>query len=133
MGAPPPARVQVVVARDSLKVVTDLTFDAATGTLQWSVVAGGLAAENMFAVSLHMHAAGAVDGPSVAVLARPGQLTSAGRMVLAMPARLAMHQGQLYITVLTSTFPRGTLRAGVPVPSGPILRPTSPQTQDDKP
>jgi len=121
-GAPPPAPVRVTVARDSLTVITELIFDAPTGTVEWSVEARGIAAEDMLAVSLHESPLDSEDGPAVTVLARPGQLTSSGRKILGMPERLALHEGRLYVTVLTSAFQHGELRARVPVPAGPVVR-----------
>jgi len=132
--APPPVQVRVVVQSDSMKATADFIFSAVTGRLSWSLSITGLPAQQLLAISLHQSADSSKDGPVIVPLAPPGSLTSGGSIVLPLPARLALHEGRLYLTVITAAHPDGSLRAPIPVPSGPpIVRPTSPASLHSRP
>ena len=120
--APPPARVTVVVKADSMVTTAVFVFNASTGTLGYSVRTTGLPASQLLAVSLHQSPDSAAAGPVILPLSFPGALTSSGRVTLALPARAALHEGRLFLTVLTTRFPLGTLTGRLPVPGSPPIR-----------
>ena len=119
--APPPAPVSVLITADSLRATVNLVFDAATGRLNYDVGVTGVPAGQLLAVSLHQTAAGSPDGPVIAALTLPGRPQSRGTIVLPPSARHALHAGALYVTVITTAYPRGTLRANVPAPGSPPI------------
>ena len=94
----------------------DFNFDRVTGRLSYTVAITGLPADEMLAVSLHQPVDGGTDGPVIAALAPPGKLTHAGRIAVPVSARASLHQGRLYVTLLTKQNPRGALRGTLTPP-----------------
>ena len=118
--APHQVPIKVAIAADPVKAEMDFNFDRVTGRLSYKVAITGLPADEMLAVSLHQPVDGGTDGPVIAALAPPGTLTHAGHIALPVSARASLHQGQLYVTLLTKQNPRGALRGTLtPPPSSP--------------
>ena len=125
-GAPLPHRVQMNMSVDSMTATAVFTFDAPTGRLSYVLTINGLPKEQLLAASLHQGADTTSDGPVIAVIASPGTLKSQGSLTLQFPARDALHQGLLYVTILTSQHPRGAVRGRIPPPGGPPIFPVRP-------
>ncbi|PYR02754.1 MAG: glutamyl-tRNA amidotransferase, partial [Acidobacteria bacterium] len=104
--APHPVAIKVAIVADPVKAEMDFNFDRVTGRLSYTVAITGLPADEMLAVSLHQPVDGGTDGPVIAALAPPGRLTHAGHIALPVSARASLHQGQLYVSLLTKQNPR---------------------------
>ncbi len=122
--APRQVPIKVAIASDPVKAEMEFNFDRITGRLSYAVAITGLPADEMLAVSLHQPVDGATDGPVIAALAPPGRLTHAGQIALPVSARASLHQGQLYVSLLTKRNPRGALRGTLTPPPGSGERPT---------
>ncbi len=120
--APPPAKIEVSITADSMVALSSIEFDAPTGTLRFRTTVTGIPPEELLAISLHRVPDSLATGAVVAALTPPGQLEHEGELQLSMPDRIALHQGRLYLTVLTTRFPRGTLRKRLPIPGGPPVK-----------
>ena len=112
--APVLAPIHVKLASGPLTATMEFTFDIPTGRLSYIVVISGIRDTQLLAVSLHQTQAGS-DGPVIAPLLPPGTLTMNSSVLLPVDARAALHTGQLYVTILTTTIPDGTLRAPLKV------------------
>lgn len=124
--APPPATVRVVIKQDSMVATGLFTFNASTGILSYSMQVSGLFGTQLLGVSLHQSADTSLTGPVIFPIALPGVVSNSGNVTLPFPARAALHQGRLFLTVLTSRYPLGTLNGRLPIPSTPpIVSPTT--------
>jgi amidase len=123
--APPLVPITVAIVADPVKAEMDFSFDRVTGRLSYTVAIAGLAADEILAVSLHQPVDGATAGPVIAALAPPGRLTHAGHIALPVSARASLHQGQLYVSLLTKQNPRGELRGTLTPPPGSGHRPAA--------
>jgi Asp-tRNA(Asn)/Glu-tRNA(Gln) amidotransferase A subunit family amidase len=121
--APRQVPIKVAIVADPVHADMDFSFDRVTGRLSYTVTITGLPADEMLAVSLHQPIDGATDGPVIAALAPPGRLTHAGQIALPVAARASLHQGQLYVSLLTKQHPRGALRGTLTPPPGSGERP----------
>jgi len=119
--APAPGSVSATITSDSMRATVRFVFDASTGTLEYHVNVKGISASDLLAVSLHQPPIGRENGPVIMRLAAPGQVNLKGSTVLLPLARVALHAGLLYVTVLTRQHPLGHLRANVPSPSTPVI------------
>ena len=119
--APPPSMVKVVIKADPIVVTTQFTFDAATGALQYSVAVTGMLASELLAVSLSQSPDTTLAGPVVMPLVAPSAVAGSGIVALSLDARAALHDGRLFVTVLTTRQPLGTLKGRVPSPKGPVV------------
>ena len=132
--APKPASVRVVIRQDSMVATGIFTFNASTGDLQYSVQVAGIPVSQLLVVSLHQSPDSGLAGPAILPLTLPGSLRNLGTVRLQIPARAALHAGHLFITVLTTRYPLGTLKVRIPAPAtppivNPLLRPQpSPST-----
>jgi amidase len=123
--APEPAIFKVVLKKDSMQATVRFIFDAATGKLDYDVAVTGINASDLLAVSLHQPPVGKVNGPVILRLAAPGQLKKQSSAVLLPLSRLALHNGLLYVSVITRQDPLGTVRGNVPAPNTPPIGPIS--------
>jgi amidase len=121
--APRQVPFKVTITTDAVRAEMDFNFDRVTGRLSYTVAITGLPANEMLAVSLHQPVAGGTDGPVIAALAPPGTLTHAGQIALPVSARASLHEGRLYVSLLTKQHPRGTLRGRLTPPPGSGERP----------
>lgn len=122
--APQQVPIKVAIVADPVHAEMDFSFDRVTGRLSYTITITGLPVDEMLAVSLHQPAGAATEGPVIAALAPPGRLTHAGQIALPVSARASLHQGQLYVSLLTKQNPRGALRGTLTPPPGSGERPT---------
>lgn len=137
--APAPDTLEVRVTADAMLAIVSFVFDAPRGRLTYRTVVTGLPSEKLLSVSLHQKPplpgeGSAVNGPAVSgngpvvvALALPNVLRNEGVVTLSIPGREALYDGRLYVTVLTTDHPSGTLRGTLPPPDAPGLRQPQPR------
>ena len=96
--------------------LAQFALDITTNTLEYELVVSGVAANDIYAVNIHLADEGN-DGSVVRRLAPPGSATGAGRFSLTVPEREALLDSRLYLVVYTREHPTGAARVRLVMPA----------------
>ncbi len=91
-------------------------FDITTNALVYELVVSGVAANDIYAVAIHLADEGR-DGAMVRRLSPQGTATASGQFSLTLPEREALLENRLYLVVYTRQHPTGAARGRLVLPT----------------